>query len=72
MKSPRTPIDPSRNFCTMGACYVDADPLDRKEKLALVNYVAGGIGALLLIDPDAAAVKVFPCRRTTAGGRFAF
>ena len=49
MKSPRTPIDPSRNFCTMGACYVDADPLDRKEKLALVNYVAGGIGALLLI-----------------------
>lgn len=72
MKSPRTPIDPSRNFCTMGACYVDADPLDRKEKLALVNYVAGGTGALLLIDPDARSCESFPLPADNGGWALCF
>ena len=72
MKTPRTPVSPSRNFCTLGAGYLDADPLDGREKLALVNYAAGGLGALLLVDPDARTCESYPLPADNGGWAVCF
>lgn len=51
--------DPCRNFCIF-TTLVLVDPRDGREKLCLSNFVAGGIGSLVLVDTQTGAGEALP------------
>jgi hypothetical protein len=42
---------PCRNFCFFKGILIQ-DPKDNKEKVVLSSFVAGGVGEVLIIDPE--------------------
>lgn len=51
---------PCRNFCILGSDYIPTDPMTGKELYAIVSYAGGGLGTLILIDPENKTGESFP------------